>query len=117
MNVESISFIDSLTIQVINIAQYKNIINMFLQDHGYIIKEMKSNNPDGKTYRVFHVKNPRVTICYVHHTGTRHNATTYTTYKFVGLKSYHTKKDRIKNQGLLVFIDCISEESNNEKWS
>lgn len=96
MNVEPISTVDSIAIQIINIAKYQKQFNQFYLDNNWILNSTDLNNPDVNIYRVSLSTNTRETICYTTHSGTRHNNQTYTTFKFNGLKSYHKRKDKIE---------------------
>lgn len=105
----SVSIIDSLTIQVTNLPTYQYHFNQFYKDNDLILIPVPLEKiPEIKTYRITHQSDTRLSLFYSNHSGTRHNPNTYTTFKFVGLKSYDESKDT-KRMGILYkFINFLS---------
>ncbi|HQS67103.1 MAG TPA: hypothetical protein PLM93_07965 [Sulfuricurvum sp.] len=105
----SSSIIDSLTIQVTNLPTYQYHFNQFYKENDLILIPVPLEKiPEIKTYRITHESDTRLSLFYSNHSGTRHNPNTYTTFKFVGLKSYDESKDT-KRMGILYkFINFLS---------
>ncbi len=59
-----------------------------------------------KSDRIVSISNTQETIIYSYHNGSMDD-TTYTTFKFVGLKSYNHKKDKRKSKVLNRFVDFL----------
>lgn len=100
--------IDSITIQVINLPLFQEEFIYFYQMHSLIfigadIKDMSDiYKPDIITFS----SDTRHPIIYSYHNGSDDD-TTYTTFKFVGLKSYNQKIDKRKSRLLNKFIDFL----------
>jgi len=90
-------YIDSITIQVINLPLFQEEFIDFYEMNSLIFIEAEMNNvtdiykPDIITF----LSDTRHPIVYSYHNGSD-DETKYTTFKFVGLKSYDKKIDRRK---------------------
>ena len=105
----SVSIIDSLTIQVTNLSTYQYHFNQFYKDNNLVLIPVPLEKiPEIKTYRITHESDTRLSLFYSNHSGTRHNPNTYTTFKFVGLKSYDESKDTNRMGILYKFINFLS---------
>lgn len=101
-------YMDSITIQVVNIEQYQEQFIYFyeMQSLLFIPADIQSLDDMYKSNRIVSRKNTQETIIYSYHNGSMDD-TTYTTFKFVGLKSYNQKKDKRKSKVLNRFVDFL----------
>lgn len=103
-------YIDSITIQVINLPSYQDEIIHFYNMHQLKLIEanMLSNNGIYKPDIIVFENDTRHPIIYSYHNGSMDD-TQYTTFKFVGLKSYNDKRDKKKLKILNKFISFLIE--------
>jgi hypothetical protein len=99
---------DSITIQVINIEQYQEQFIYFyeIQSLLFLSADIQSIEDMYKSDRIVSTSNTQETIIYSYHNGSIDD-TTYTTFKFVGLKSYNLKKDKRKSKVLNRFVNFL----------
>jgi len=102
--------IDSITIQVINLQLFNNEEKFiyFYEMHSliFISADIQSKDDIYKPDIITFATDTRHPIIYSYHNGSV-DGTTYTTFKFVGLKSYNKKLDRRKTRLLNKFIDFL----------
>ncbi len=100
--------IDSITIQVINLPFFQEEFIYFYEMHSLIFIEadIKSMSDIYKPDIISFSSDTRHPIIYSNHNGSD-DGTQYTTFKFVGLKSYNKKQDRRKSRLLNKFIDFL----------
>lgn len=99
---------DSITIQVINIELHQEQFIYFYDMHSllFLSADIQSMEDMYKSDRIVSISNTQETIIYSYHNGSMDD-TTYTTFKFVGLKSYDHKKDKRKSKVLNRFVDFL----------
>jgi len=104
-------YIDSITIQIINIHRYQTEIIEFYQTNFliFIKADVQSINDVHKADIIVSKFNTREVIIYSYCNGTFDNDTTYTTFKFVGIKSYNQRQDKRKMNILNKFVDFLIE--------
>ncbi|WP_457747551.1 hypothetical protein [Sulfurimonas sp.] len=100
--------IDSITIQVINLQFYQEEFIYFYEMHSlvFISADIQSMDDIYKPDIITFATDTRHPIIYSYHNGSA-DETTYTTFKFVGLKSYNQKLDKRKYRLLNKFIDFL----------
>ena len=81
-------YMDSITIQVINIELHQEQFIYFyeMQSLLFLSADIQSIEDMYKSDRIVSISNTQETIIYSYHNGSMDD-TTYTTFKFVGLKS------------------------------
>ena len=101
-------YMDSITIQVINIELHQEQFIYFyeMQSLLFLSADIQSIEDMYKSDRIVSISNTQETIIYSYHNGSMDD-TTYTTFKFVGLKSYNHKKDKRKSKVLNRFVDFL----------
>lgn len=101
-------YMDSITIQVINIELHQEeFIHFYMMNSLlFLSADIQSMKDMYKSDRIVSKSNTQETIIYSYHNGSIDD-TTYTTFKFVGLKSYNHKKDKRKTKILNRFIDFL----------
>jgi len=106
---EILSSIDSISIQIINIDYHKSLFRDFYSDnklHNNRIENQR--NVEVVVYRFFERNETQLSLFYTSHCGSRHNPTTYTSFNFNGLKSYHENKDLKRTNILSKFIVFVT---------
>lgn len=100
--------IDSITIQVINLPFFQEEFIYFYQMHSllFIGADMRGISDIHKPDIITFSSDTRHPLIYSYHNGSDDD-TKYTTFKFVGLKSYNQKLDRRKYRLLNKFIDFL----------
>ncbi len=101
--------IDSITIQVINLQLNNQEDFIYFYDlHSllFISADIQSKDDIYKPDIITFATDTRHPIIYSYHNGSA-DGTTYTTFKFVGLKSYNQKIDKRKYRLLYKFIDFL----------
>jgi len=100
--------LDSITIQVINLQFYQEEFIYFYEMYSLILieAEIQSMEDIYKPDIITFATDTRHPVIYSYHNGSV-DGTTYTTFKFVGLKSYNQKLDKRKSRLLNKFIDFL----------
>ncbi len=101
------NYIDSITIQVINIECYIDDFISFYALHSLMFIE--ADNPNIGDYKpdiIVSINNTRNPIIYSYHNGD-FDGTTYTTFAFAGLKKYNKREDKRRLKILNKFIDFL----------
>ena len=101
-------YIDSITIQVINLPFFQEEFIYFYELHSliFIQADIQSKEDLYKPDIITNITDTRNPIIYSYHNGSV-DGTQYTTFKFSGLKTYDKKLDNRKSRLLNKFIDFL----------